>query len=135
MAKQIINRSQYPTSALGYTQVTTDQNTAGVFDVTGVTTTVTVPAGARIRITAYLLFLNTAVSTAAEIYIMEGSTVLSTGAGLTSNSASAQVGMSTVVYLSPSAGSHTYKVRVAPVAGTLTIKSSTSPAFIAVDVV
>jgi hypothetical protein len=116
--------STAPSSTLGYAEVVADSGTiTAETDLTGLSTTVTVAAGRRIRIT-----LKTEVrGTAGDVYvynIKEGSTVLQRATGRVSGTASESVVVTEV--LSPSAGAHTYKATLQLASGTGVINGAAS---------
>lgn len=122
-----------PGGTLGYAQVTATQtNITTATDLTGLTVTVTVVSGRRVRISAQV---GTHQDTNAAIHtltIQEGATVLATtmqtiGAGVTDTSTA-------LVILQPTAGVHTYKLTLASSAATgSVVASSTQPSWIQVE--
>ena len=135
LANNTILGNNLATSAikLGYAERTSDFTTTAVStwtDVTGLSATVTVPAGGRdIKITAFIGGLKTtaAAGTFVSMAIMEGTTVLGMG-GMNEPVAAYNMPFTIVARVSaPSAGSHTYKVAVASsFAGTLTAAAGAS---------
>ena len=127
--------SQPSGMALAYSSVTANQ--AGItttsVDLTSLTVTVTVPAGRRIRVTGKADFAQTvATVSVVELRIMEGATQLQRGKlgdpDPQSESAYADV------ILTPSAGTHTYKLMAVTDAGTVSMVAATDlPAFILVE--
>lgn len=117
-----IAQSKIATSTLGYAESTSDQTdfSAGA-DITGLSTTVTVPSGGRrVRIRAQInLFSNTA-DTTAKITIQESSTVLNTAYFNLSVGNVAMTFYFDHVFV-PSSGSHTYKLRGERQAGSGTL--------------
>jgi microcystin-dependent protein len=115
-----------PSSTLGYAEITSSSTSAAAastVDIPGLSVTVTVPAGRRLRITAkFIGYANTLPARIAST-IREGSTVLGnfeaqpTQAGM-------GVGLHAVAVVSPSAGTHTYKV---------SITAATNTGFVYVD--
>lgn len=144
LATNAVQANQIATSAitLGYAQITANFTTAGTnVQVTGLTTTVTIPAGGRrIKITGWATNIqdNTAV-TNVTISIWDG--VVGSGTLLafnlvtipgTSYSASAAV----FAVITPSPGSKTYNIGLTAGGGTAQITASaTSPAFILVEAI
>lgn len=119
---------------LGYAQRTTDQTgITTATDITGLSVTVTVGAGRRIRLHAWCPYwITTVAGDRGEIKIQEGATILafteSTNPGTAGN-----FGISAHAVITPSAGSHSYKVVFGRAAGTGTLTfggSTTSPAFL-----
>lgn len=118
---------------LGYASVTSNQTglSGSVTDLSGLSATVTVASGRRIEIIAQGMFNLTSGSTgAAALYIRESSTTLN-ALSFYITSVSTQGGVVHAI-LTPTAGSHTYKISaVVSVAGSL-IASATAAAFILV---
>lgn len=130
------------TGQLGYAEITSDFTSAtsgSAVDVTGLSVTVTVPAGGRrVKITAYAPDISTgaAASTVLEWLIYEGATLLNESAQFTSDTSSLMPAVAMAV-VTPSAGSHTYKVAIKQNgAGTMTVDAgATFPAFILVELI
>lgn len=123
------------TRQLGYAESTSNQTgiTTEV-DLTNLTTTVVVPTGKRIRITAFVLVSNNGTAGRTTVFIKEGSTYLQSVSAYNAI-ASAQATCFGAVVLTPSAGSHTYKLSAEANAGTTnTGGSATTPQFILVEV-
>lgn len=118
---------------LGYTPKTTTQT--GITtetDLTSLSATVTVPTGRLIRVTGYVYqFARTAGTvTYTELFIHEGATRLGT---LTIPIPNTYGGGLVSTLITPSAGSHTYKLKAAT-DGTVTMQaSSIGPAYILVE--
>ena len=122
------------TRQLGYAQITATQS--GITtqtDVTGLTVTVTVLSGQQVKITFYASQVFSSVSTdRADIQIMEGVSQLQGSyqlAGINTDGSSRCV----QVVLTPSAGSHTYKIQASRGVGTGSISvfaAAGSPAYI-----
>lgn len=124
---------------IGYVPRTSDQTgiTAEV-DLSGVTVTVTANAGRRLKITGYSSgILATNVDTVSQLSIYEGSTSLSYARTPTAFASLSYNGpVTAVAIVTPSTGSHTYKLRVGRVAGSGTITVACDvdrPAFILVE--
>lgn len=120
---------------LGYAEITSAQaSITTLTDVTGLTTTVTVPAGgARIKITAIVLFANSTTSGDGIIYLYEGATQLSLARVETIRTTVADT-LITQVVISATAGIHTYNLKAQVDVGSGTVSASaTSPAFILVE--
>lgn len=139
-----VSAANLATSAitLGYAQTTTTFSTASVavVQVTGLTVTVTIPAGGRrIRITVFGRDANCSVLAFVTFGIWDGPVVTGTLLATTQCYINAvnntqPVMMSAIV--SPSAGSKTYNVGMATSAGTaLFEQASTYPAFILVEAI
>lgn len=142
----LVNAEALATNAilLGYTAKTDNFTTASTsaVQVTGLSVTVTVPAGGRsIKITAFSYGVgNTAGSNTAEMSIWDGTvgsgtrlqvaSVLSTGAGAT------QSPSTLIAIVTPAAGSKTYNVGALASAGTTSVPATvTSPSFILVELI
>lgn len=128
--------NQQPSSTLGYAEVVADQGgiTTEV-DLIGLTTSVTVAAGRRVRITGYTDVRSTVANDALRLALKEGTTVFNIGRVHTGvASQSDQIVVHHV--LTPSAGTHTYKLTLMREAGTGTLTSQATvaaPAFILVE--
>jgi len=99
----VLARAEQPSSLTGLTTALTD--------ITGLSVNVVVPAGRTIRIRGTVIALQgTAVENKASVYIMEGTTRL----GFAEEALNPTVGTSSTVHpetiISPTAGSHTYKL-------------------------
>lgn len=137
--RRIIGRRTTTPSAnsnveLGYAQRTTNFTQSGVgnSDVTGLSTTVTVGARPIIVEFGCESVHNSGSSGLSRIQIQEGSTVLAIA--WAQGAASELRTISRKVRLSPSAGSHTYKINLAQLVSDNSVitAQSTSPAFIQV---
>ncbi len=122
----------------GYAQVTANQTAiTTLVDLTGLTVTVNVPAGATIKITGYIPhFASGEANDTFSLYIYEGSTQLSLSVNQTVTDGSGVPPC--MVILTPTAGSHTYKLSAAANGSlpSLTMEASTaSPAFILVELI
>lgn len=121
---------------LGYAQVTSNQASITTeVDLTSLTVTVTVTSGHRIKITGQALFTIDTANRGAAIAIKESTTQLNQG-----NAWASEAGFGVTVkaeaVLTPSAGSHTYKLTAqrGGSTGTLTmVAGATNPAFILVE--
>jgi len=117
---------------LGYGQVIADQNGVGttITDLTGLAVTVTVAASRRIRVSGQALILLNSGAIAAYGTIAEGAVELQRFAQIFTSSG---VGAGSI-NLTPSAGAHTYKLRLQASAGTVSmLATNTYPAFISVE--
>jgi hypothetical protein len=121
---------------LGYAQVTATQGSITTeADLTSLTATVTVAAGRRIKITGVVLVQTTNTDTIAYLRIKESTTVLQIASQMFHLSTDVLALRATSV-LTPSAGSHTYKLSLARQGGTGTLSmvaGATFPAFILVE--
>lgn len=126
-----------PVGVLAQASVTATQGsiTAAV-DLTGLAVTVTVPAGRVLRISGFTTFTNTTAGDGVLLFINEGGTVLQTSYNMGPTANQAFV-VPIEVILSPSAGTHTYKLRAqTEVGGTATLQAGTGspgPAYILVE--
>lgn len=124
-----------PLGTLGYAQITANQTSITTLtDVTGLASTVTVGSGRRIRISFYCHALGSNVVTdAVTMSIMEGATQLQDGNFEIVTGFGTAASMSVV--LTPSAGSHTYKIQaVRQGSGSVTVfAGSADPAYILVE--
>ncbi|MEA9986263.1 hypothetical protein [Subtercola sp. RTI3] len=136
----------YPTngSTLGYAQITSNftQTAGGVTAVTGLSVTVNVPAGKRLKLTAFSGALyypggNSAVVTMSLWEGTPGSGTHFADANMFGTNASSQSPGTAIAIITPSAGAHTYNVGLQT--SNITNASAgigaaaTSPAFILVE--
>lgn len=137
-----IAQAKIHTPTLGYAQITSNFTSAtqnAAVDVTGLTTTVTVPPGGRrIKITAYAADLSTSAAdqTSLECIILEGATQLNETAFFSSGTSSNQPCQALYVGIA-TAGSHTYKVAIRQngVGTMLLAAAATYPAFILCELI
>lgn len=117
---------------LGYAQVVANQATiTAEVDITGLSVTVTVGTGRRVKITGSLYWTNTGTAGTDLTKIYEDGVQINERA-IPANTAAH--GVECVVVKTPTAGSRTYKVRGQATAGTGTSNASaTFPAFIVVE--
>jgi hypothetical protein len=127
-----------PRGVLGYAEVTANQT--GITteaDLTGLSVSVTVAAGRRIRVTGQVRYGGTTSDDVATLRIKEGTISIQTAQLLVSRATGqANPTLTTAVVLTPSAGSHTYKLSLERPIGTgnmQLVASSNSPAFILVE--
>lgn len=123
-------------STLGYAQVTANQTGIGttVTDLTGLSVTVTVTASRRIRVTGYIPVQQQTNGRLVTAYVREGSTTLNDYLLAIDGTASLFGTIPAAVVLTPSAGSHTYKLSLATSGDTVNmIAASGRPAFILVE--
>lgn len=107
---------------IGYAQRSTAQTGIGgsQTDITGVTTTVNIGSGRRIRISARMVFNQSVGAAFAFIYIKEGASTLAShevSAGATGGGFEIEDG----VILTPTVGAHTYKVAMSVNSGTISV--------------
>jgi hypothetical protein len=123
---------------LGYAEVTSNQGSiTTIVDLTSLSVTVTVPAGARIKITGFGVMYQAATAGSVAIGIYEGATLLNEAVEQLTT-ANLQQSMSVFSVLTPSTGSHTYKLRGNAVlgSGAVTLNATaTTPAFILVEMI
>lgn len=138
-----VDSAKLPSPTLGYAQINSNFTSAGTAEqaVTGLSTTVTVPAGGkRIKVTAYTGQLIASIDNSRiDLSIYEDSTRIGTSYGTVRSGVSGGSGpVSTVVVKVPTAGSHTYSVRVTVSvgSGTATVFSdSVTAAFLLVELI
>jgi hypothetical protein len=124
-----------PKGVLGRAEITVSQGSiTTTVDVTGLSVTVTVSASRMIRITAWIRGVNSTVAgDFGRMDILEGATLLGTAQQYVQASNTLLPGF---VILTPTAGSHTYKIQYGRTAGsgTHTVNAtSNSPSFILVE--
>lgn len=121
---------------LGYAQNITNQTPIiSIVDLTGLSVAVMVGTGRRIRVTGHVLAGSTAINDTISLLVRESSTELQI-TEFRNGAANASEGLPITVILTPSAGSHTYKLsmRRSSGTGTLTMSAGASyPAFILVE--
>jgi hypothetical protein len=126
-----------PKGVLGYAEVTANQVTIStVTDLTGLSVTVSVASGHRIKITAGGDTSITDTAGVALAQIKESGTVLGRWARWEARSTNQQMSSQRSVVLAPSVGSHTYKLTLERAAGTGTVglvAGAGNPAFILVE--
>lgn len=118
---------------LGFAGQATSQTAIGttITDITGLAVTVTVAAGRRVRVSA-VGQINHDNTQVASLILREGTTVLQTSQH--SGAAGETRAHSPSVILTPTAGSHTYKVSMQTSTGTAgLVASATQPAYILVE--
>ena len=126
------------TSVLGYAQITSSQGSiTSLTDVTGLSATVTIPTlntGQKIKVSAHVHFSVGVANDTMSVRINEGATVLQTENITSGGEGTAKPS----VILTPTAGSHTYKIQAARGSGTGTetvIGASTQPSYIKVEII
>lgn len=119
---------------LGYAQVTASQTgITSITDLTGLSVTVTVSAGRRIRIEAMAKVSNDTLGGRTAGQIREGGTTLTDFVDFYAAATNASTIGHAPVVLTPSAGSHTYKLSLQGITGTAAMSAGASnPAFILV---
>lgn len=116
-----------PLGTLGYAEVTANQvSITTEVDLTGLTTTVTVQAGRRIRVTGSIAAANTATTNSDVLYIYQDGTLIAQAFTPAAPTAAGQHPQVVTAVLTPSAGSHTYKLRQTNTGGTTTAIASTN---------
>lgn len=144
LVQNAVQGNQLATNAItiGYAQITSTQSITSSFStITGLSVTVTVPAGGRrIKITVFGKFSSNSISQG-QLSIIEGSTQMGYGQTFVGNTTSDFIN-NTVTSFIPSAGSHTYFVECACSAGTALFGGANnvsigtlSPAFILVEMI
>lgn len=125
-----------PSSTLAYAEVVANQGSITTeVDLTGLSVTVNVPAGRRLLITGNALAASTIANDRIDFVIQEDGVQIQNGAE-TADVASQVIATQASIVRSPSAGSHTYKLRMGRGVGTGTITmtaASTIPAFLLVE--
>lgn len=120
----------------GYAQVTSDQASIGTSatDLTGLTVTVTVNSGERIRITGYVgAFYGPSIDNQVTFAIKEGATQLNRSEIFLRTSVGNCYAFVTHVF-TPSAGAHTYKLTAQTNGGTVSMAAgATAPSYILVE--
>jgi len=140
-----ITADKLATSAitLGYAQITSDFTTTSTtaVQVTGLSVTVTIPAGGRrVKITAYTTTVSSNTSAVTIITLWDGAVVSGTQIGQanrnTINTASNNDQLMCMAIVTPAAGSKTYNVGLHTTAGTATLGAAANgPAFILVEAI
>ncbi len=121
-----------PSSTLAYAERSTNLAVSAATAVPELTTTITVPAGRRIRISAYGLISNTSTYQNNGLWIKEGGTNIAE-AQQANESAGQPVAVAPSVVLTPSAGTHTYTVTLFASAGTFTLLSTPGRPYLLVE--
>lgn len=128
------NLKRLPGGWIGYVEVTANQTgiTTEV-DLTGLSVTVTVNSSRRIGISTRVAYQASAAAAAVTVNIKEGATYLTFGQAAAGTSAAFAETLSAMVVLTPTAGSHTYKLSMSGGSSTTMVASATLPAFILVE--
>lgn len=128
------NVNKLPGGWIGYSEVTAGQGSITTsVDLTGLTVTVTVGSSRRIRVEGRVLIASTVTGDIIGLGVNEGATSLASGQLYAATSATT---LTAEVILTPTAGSHTYKLTAGRAAGSGTVgttASSTAPAYILVE--
>ena len=124
----------------GYDELTatsaTTVNSGTPVNIAELAVTVNMPAGRRVKISVMVHCRSTVANDRALVYAREGSTALGFSQGPTMTVATSAYGIHFATVTEPTAGSHTYVVSVARLAGTGVISTSgatTGPAYIMVE--
>lgn len=122
---------------LGYEEVVANQTgITAKTDLTGLTTTVTVGTLRRILISCEMGLSKTVADGLARLYVEEGATILTFRDFFVRGASEGAVLMAASVSLTPSAGSHTYKLSLEQITGTGTTAmdaTANHPAYILVE--
>lgn len=128
------NVNKIPGGWIGYSETTTATTGFGAAtDLTGLSITVTAGTNRRLLITCHVLISSSVAGDIARLDIMEGATTLNLAHGYMTTSASS---ISVAAVITPTAGSHTYKLNAQRAAGggaLSTFASTSAPNFILVE--
>ena len=123
------------TAVLGYAERTTIQTgfNASITDISTLSVAVTVPSGHRIKVSGQGTIQQNSAAAIVEGYIREGSTTLARwmreSVGINERHSA-----SGFVYLTPTAGAHTYKLSLSTAGGSADVEAVVgNPAFILVE--
>ena len=122
-------------AASAYAEVTADQAAiTTIVDVTGLSATITVAAGRRVRITGHVTVKTSLVDHGGVLTIYEGAALLNSAWAVLAE-ASRRASLEVMAVVTSAAGAHTYKLCAAQyVSGTLLLHASAAaPAFILVE--
>ena len=120
---------------LGYKQIIANQSgITAATDITGLATTVNVPSGRKVRISGgNVVMSNGTAGGVVVLLIMESSTELNESTAYVGNTLNG-FGVYASTLVTPSAGTHTYKLQIQATSGTGTINASAlRPTFILVE--
>ena len=134
MAETKVTQQEIASNYLAYATATTDGQVVTSTDITGCAATVIIPTGKTIRISGKVDVYSTTAGQLAAANIQEGTTQLNQ---FTQNLDRSNKGvtLAPVVILSPTAGTHIYKLSVSMETAAGAISSNTGyPAFILVEV-
>lgn len=120
-------------SIIAYASSTVAQSGIGSeTDITGTIVTVTVPAGRRIRVVGRIEVGSPSTNLNAFLLVKEGATEIGRAAAVVNTSTESTLTAETII--SPSAGSHTYKLTLQTNTGTINISNvANSPNYILVE--
>lgn len=123
------NFDKLPGGWIGYVEATANQTTITTeADLTSLSVTVTAGTTRRLRLTGKVNFTSTVANDGAKLRIKESSTVLNAADNATPTGAGGVFIFASAV-ITPSAGSHTYKLTLARTGtGTLTMNASATEA-------
>jgi hypothetical protein len=127
------NDNNLPGGWIGYVQVVANQSSiTGEADLTGLSQAITVNTNRRIKVTGKIQVSSTVSTDSAILRIKEGATQLQQGRGNADNSG---LTIQVSAVLTPTAGSHTYKLSLErDGTGSATMQaSSTVPAFLLIE--
>jgi hypothetical protein len=141
-----VSAANLATSAitLGYAQITSNSaptSSTTAVQVTGLSVTVTIPAGGRkIKITGYTPALSNSSAAVNILTIWDGTVAIGTQIGQSNSGAGSATGSNTncicIAVVTPSSGSKTYNIGYATTAGsTILGAGSTGPAYILVEAI
>lgn len=132
MGVDIYPPSQPSGMTLAYTEINTNQTGISTeTDLTGLTATVTVPAGRRIRITAQIQMQSATTSGTVVLRIKEGAVVFQTSQENYNTIGGNGKYIDATAIIIPTAGTHTYKLSLQGTAGT--VDTSAAVNFILVE--
>lgn len=130
------NFTKLPGGWIGYAEVTADQTTiTSETDLTSLTVTVTVGSNRRIKITGHIRVNGSTTDNVAGLRIKESTTTLQLASTYNPGTSSHTTLIGQVV-LTPSAGSHSYKLSLETLTGGGNVSleaSATNPAYILVE--
>lgn len=137
----LINPRDHDKGTIGYRQILANFTTltaASFVDVTGLSVTVKVPEGAKVRVTAFCRDFGSSQGAGNGVYftIVEDGVTVGQAAYVTPVTTYTEIGICHAVRR-PSAGTHTYKVQTEQdAAGQLTVRAGAlNPAFILVELI
>lgn len=138
MAITLLKPKQGQIGRLGSASVTTGQSVSSSVDLTNLTITINVPPGGRMVKLTMQTFWLASTGNGVEVYIKEGSTNLQIG-GIFLNAVTSGIdvlGYTQSVIITPSAGSHTYKLAAAPTLSAVSMVAATNrPCFILAELI
>lgn len=125
-----------PGSTLAYSEIVASQPPyTALTDIAGLSATITVPAGRRIRISGKALFQFSTTGDLGDLSIYEGGTRLNVSR-ITGQPGAKNLAVAVETVITPSAGTHTYKLAtvIETGVGTITVTATASaPAFLLVE--